>query len=138
MKRLITVILSLMMLLNLVPVLASAENLEEETLVVVFPYINKAPVDIEEVENALSAITLKKINAKVKLMPIAYGAWNEQYNLLMAGTEQVDLIVTGLSNTSLSSKVGKGYLLELDELLDKYGKETKEVLGDFIVGGMVW
>ena len=137
MKRLVTVILSLMMLLNLMPVFASAENLEEETLVVVFPYINKAPVDIEEVENALSAITLKKINAKVKLMPIAYGAWNEQYNLLMAGTEQVDLIVTGLSNTSLSSKVGKGYLLELDELLDKYGKETKEVLGDFIVGGMV-
>lgn len=137
MKKVLSLILSLMLLMGIMPGMAAAENLPEETLVVVFPYLNKAPVDIEEVENALSEITLSKINARVKLMPIAYGAWSEQFNLLMTGNEQVDLIVTALTNTSLSAKVSKGYLLELDELLDKYGKGTKEVLGDFVVGGTV-
>lgn len=137
MKKTLGILLLLTLLCGFSVSAASAEALEPRTLVVAFPYINKAPEDIEMVEQALSALTQAKINATVDLMPISYGAWNEQFNLLMAGDEQVDLIASGLTNTSLSAKVGRGYFLELDTLLDTYGQGTRALLGGYLVGGKV-
>ncbi len=117
---------------------AGASELEPMTLTIVFPYINKAPEDIKMVEEALSKIAQSKINASIKLMPIAYASWNEQFNLMMSsGTEKVDLLATGLTNSTLSSMVNKGYLLEMDDLLNEYRTGVKEVVGDYIIGGKV-
>lgn len=113
-------------------------ELEQISLTIVFPYINKAPEDIKMVEDALSEIALSKINASIKLVPIAYASWNEQFNLMMSsGMEKVDLLTTGLTNSTLSSMVNKGYLLEMDDLLDQYGTGVKEVMGDYLIGGVV-
>ncbi len=114
-----------------------AETLEPMTLNVVFPYINKAPEDIAMVEQALSEISQSKINATVKLVPIAYGSWNEQFNLMMSGTEQIDLIFSGMTNTSLSSMVTKGYFIEMDDLLEEHGRGILQQVGNYMVGGKV-
>ncbi len=107
-------------------------------LKIIFPYVNAAPSDTETIEAALSEIALKEINAKVKLEPIAYASWVEQFNLVMSdSSESVDLIFTGMTNQPLSTMVNKNYLIELDELLEEYGSELKAELGDYIVGGKV-
>lgn len=113
-------------------------QLEHEELTIVFPYMNAAPKDTAKIEEALSSIAEEKINASIKLQPIAYGSWQEQFNLLMSNSdEKMDVIFTGLNNTSLSSMVFKGYLIELDDYLEGVGTPTAEVVGDYIRGGQV-
>lgn len=140
MKKLMALFMAFTLVLSMVAfsgALASAAEFKPMELVIAFPYVNKAPTDITMVEDAISKITKERFNATVKLMPIAFSAWSEQFNLLMAGNEQVDLICSSFSNTSLSTKVGMGYLLELDDLMEQYGKELSDVLGGYIVGGQV-
>lgn len=115
-----------------------AADLEHMELTIVFPYMNAAPKDTVMIEEALSEISEEKIGASVKLQPIAYGSWQEQFNLLMSNSdEKMDVIFTGLNNTSLSAMVSKGYLVELDGYLGGAGVATAEVVGDYIRGGQV-
>lgn len=117
---------------------SAVSQLEHEELTIVFPYMNAAPKDTAMIEEALSSIAEEKINASIKLQPIAYGSWQEQFNLLMSNSdEKMDVIFTGLNNTSLSSMVSKGYLIELDGYLGNVGAPTAEVVGDYIRGGQV-
>lgn len=116
----------------------AGKDLEHMELTIVFPYMNAAPKDTAMIEEALSEITEEKIGASVKLQPIANGSWQEQFNLLMSNSdEKMDVIFTGLNNTSLSSMVSMGYLIELDEYLNGVGAATAEVVGDYIRGGQV-
>lgn len=116
----------------------NAENpidLPHVDLTMAFPYINNAPQDIEAVEAALNKITEEKLNASLKIVPISYGAWSEQFNLMMSNPdEKIDLIFTGLTGNTLSSLVSKGYLLELNDLLVGVGAPTKEAVGDYTKG----
>ena len=117
---------------------ADERELVEEELTIVFPYINATPQDTAMIEEALTEIAGEKINASIKLQPIAYGSWQEQFNLLMSNSdEKIDLIFTGMTNTSLSSMVSKGYLVELDEYLADTGAPVAEAVGDYIRGGQV-
>ncbi|WMT41330.1 extracellular solute-binding protein [Paenibacillus sp. D2_2] len=83
--------------------------------------------DMLEVQEAMSKITKEKINATVKLMPIALGNWQQQTNLMMAGNEKMDLMFTS-SGFGYGSLVAKGQLNPLNDLLDKYGQGIKEAL----------
>lgn len=113
-------------------------NLEHMELTIMFPYMNAAPKDIAMIEAALSEMAEEKINASIKLLPIAYGSWQEQFNLIMSSSdENLDVIFTGLNNTSLSSMVLKGYLIELGDYLDGVGAPTAEAVGNYIKGGQV-
>ncbi|MDI4648435.1 ABC transporter substrate-binding protein [Cohnella hashimotonis] len=79
------------------------------------------------VQDEISKITKAKINATVKLMPIDIGAWTQQVNLLLAGNEPLDLLVTS-SFFNYSSQVAKGQLLPLDDLLAKYAPTVKDTM----------
>ena len=50
--------------------------------------------DLPLIEEAMSKITKEKINATVKLQPINAGAWNQQVNLMLAGQEKIDVIMS--------------------------------------------
>lgn len=115
-----------------------AADLEHVELTMAFPYINNAPQDIEAVEAALNKITEEKINASIKIVPISIGAWPEQFNLMMSNSsEKIDLVFSGLNGNSLSSLVSKGYLLELEDLLAGVGAPTKAAVGNYTNGCMV-
>ncbi|MBB3110108.1 putative aldouronate transport system substrate-binding protein [Paenibacillus phyllosphaerae] len=88
--------------------------------------------DLELVQNEMNKITTAKINATVKLMPISISAWTQQMNLLMAGSEQLDLIVTS-TLMNYSSQVAKGQLLPMNDLLEQYGEGIKSVLSPEIL-----
>lgn len=83
--------------------------------------------DVELVQEEINKITLEKINATVKLMPIDWAAWNQQINLILAGNEQLDLLVTS-AFMNYSSMVSKGQLIPLDDLLQEHGQGIIETM----------
>ena len=83
--------------------------------------------DLELVQEEINKITLQKINATVKFMLIDWAAWNQQINLILAGNEQLDLMVTS-AYMNYSSMVAKGQLVPLDDLLAQYGQGIMEAM----------
>lgn len=83
--------------------------------------------DVQAVQDEISKMTKEKINATVKLMPIDPSAWTQQTNLLLAGNEPLDLLVTS-SLFNYSTQVAKKQLLPLDDMLDKYAPEIKNAM----------
>lgn len=90
--------------------------------------------DIKSVQDEINKITSAKINATVKLMPIDISAWAQQTNLLLAGNEKLDLLVTS-SFYNYSSQVAKNQLLPLDDLLAQYGTGIKDTMNEKIYNG---
>ncbi|MFC4306954.1 ABC transporter substrate-binding protein [Cohnella boryungensis] len=83
--------------------------------------------EVNLVQEEMSKITKEKINATVKLIPIDIGAWVQQVNLMLAGNEPLDLLVTS-SFFNFSSQVAKGQLLPIDELVAKHGPAIKDTM----------
>lgn len=88
---------------------------------------NSQTQGLPEIEKAISEITKKKINATVKLLPISFGSYAQQMNLMVASNEKLDLMVAGVGGT-YSAQVTQGRLVELDDLLAKYGQDITDTL----------
>ncbi|MBP1974029.1 ABC transporter substrate-binding protein [Cohnella thailandensis] len=90
--------------------------------------------DVQTVQDEINKIASAKINATVKLMPIDVSAWTQQTNLLLAGNEKLDLLVTS-SFFNYSSQVAKNQLIPLDDLLEQYAPGIKETMSEEIYNG---
>ena len=54
-----------------------------EELLMVWPGSNASPADMQAVEDAMNEIIGEKVDAKVKLQIIEWGAYNDQTNLML-------------------------------------------------------
>lgn len=97
---------------------------------IVYAYVtfNKLPnsSQLQNVENAIDKITVPKINVKVKLKPLSVSNYSQQVSLAMQSGEQLDVFHT---LGDLNQYMSKNELAPLDDLLNKYGKETKDIIG---------
>lgn len=84
--------------------------------------------EVDQVEEAINAITREKINAEVELLIIQGSSYTQQMTLMLSGSEQLD--VMGLSSAMMSSVVASEQVRDLEELLDTYGQEIKGILGE--------
>jgi putative aldouronate transport system substrate-binding protein len=84
--------------------------------------------DLAEIAAEVNKITQQKINATIKFMPIDIGAWQQQINLMLAGNEKLDLLITG-TGLNFGTQAAKGQLVPLDDLLEQYGPDIKSVVG---------
>lgn len=114
------------------------ETLEPYTIDMYMSTWGGSTDDVLEVQEAMSAITREKINADVVLHPIDIGSWETQIPLIYSSQEKVDFIIASANMTpNYSSMVSSGQLLPLTDLIDKYGADMKECLGDFIYGAVL-
>ncbi|WP_026560698.1 MULTISPECIES: ABC transporter substrate-binding protein [Bacillaceae] len=114
---------------------SSTKSTEDGTYEVVMAYMNFSNIqDIESVQEGISKIAKEKINATVKLMPISAGAWQEQSNLLLTGSEQLDLILSS-SFYGYNTNAIKGQYLPLDDLLESHGQGILETMPEHILEG---
>lgn len=90
--------------------------------------------DIDLVEEEINKIAREKINVEVELMPLDAASWQQQVNLLLAGNEKLDLIMTS-SMMGYSTQVSRGQLIELDDLLEQYAPEIKNTMPEAIYNG---
>ncbi|MBD2866944.1 ABC transporter substrate-binding protein [Paenibacillus arenilitoris] len=104
-----------------------ASGLKPVELVMVFAGPGE-PRDFKEIEAAINKVTQAKINATVKLQMIGWAAWQQQTTLMLAGNEQVDLILSGLG--TYSQTVARGQYLAMDDMLEMEGAGVKQALDD--------
>ena len=111
---------------------SSANTSKAEQLVCVIPVSGTVQQDMPLVQDKISSITKKLINATVKITNISYANWTQQTNLMLASGEQAD-IMWASSNYGYSTIVANGQLQPLNDLLTKYGKGiTQSLGGDYI------
>jgi putative aldouronate transport system substrate-binding protein len=91
---------------------------------IAFPIFGAVPVNMPEVEKAISDLATEKINVTVKLTPISIGAWAQQSNLMLTSGEKLDLLY--VNGRTFTGMVSKGQLLDLDSLLNEHGQGIKE------------
>lgn len=97
-----------------------------------FPSIGPVPTDKQLIEDEINKITIKEINVKVKMQPISIGNWFQQSNLMITGGEKLDIMPTlGNYNTLVAQK----QLIDITDLLNKYGQGIKTAVGDNFLKG---
>jgi putative aldouronate transport system substrate-binding protein len=77
--------------------------------------------DVQSVQNAISEITSEKIGATVKLVPINGSNYANQINLMLSGSEKLDLAYSSIW-FGFESQISRGQLLPMDKYLTEYGK----------------
>lgn len=79
-----------------------------------------ATTDYKVVQDAINEISREKIGVEVNWTVLDIGQWFEQYNLLLSGSEPVDLMpnMGGVANG-----VAQGAFLELEDLYAEYGQD---------------
>lgn len=82
---------------------------------------------LSKVNDAVNEYIGELINAEVKLNIINYGSYAQQVNLMMSGSEPVDLMLS--TGPLTSSLAGQGALSPLDELVEEYGQDIISVMG---------
>lgn len=93
---------------------------------------------LQDVEDAINAITEKKINTHVKLDWILVGNYSQQVSLKMSSNEQVDLLmVAPIQSAAFSSLISQNQLKPIDDLLAKYGTGITDTVGGYIKGTQV-
>ncbi|MFE4714209.1 ABC transporter substrate-binding protein [Paenibacillus sp. NPDC056722] len=106
---------------------ASTDGKNEAPYEVTMAFYGNEQKDMQEVQNEMNKLIQSKINATVKLLPIAVSNWAQQTNLMLASNEKIDLMFTS-SLFNYSTQVAKGQLTPLDDLLDKDGEGIKKAL----------
>ncbi|WP_284645741.1 ABC transporter substrate-binding protein [Paenibacillus silviterrae] len=81
--------------------------------------------DLASVETEVNKYIKSKLNATVKLKPIAGADYEQKMNTSIASGENFDLVWTSDWRFDFNSNTQKGAFLELDGLLDKYGQKLK-------------
>ncbi|MGG1639284.1 ABC transporter substrate-binding protein [Paenibacillus sp. FSL K6-3182] len=99
-----------------------------------FVYTGAPQKDEEEIETAMNDYLLTKINAKIDLIPIDWGPWDDKVNLMIASREKIDILFTAQWNKH-AINVSKGAFLAVDELLDQYGQGILQSLDPVFLAG---
>lgn len=118
----------------------SAEaDLPEVTLSITLPGTTQK--DEVKVEEAMNAYLKDKINAKVDLVFIDWGQWDNKINLAIAGREPMDILFTAAWNGHANNVAKKAFLAVNDpngpkgDLLAQYGKGILETLPPAYLAG---
>lgn len=111
-------------------------NEKDELYDIVMAYQSFSGVDdLELVQEEINEITKEKINATVTLLPINFGAWEQQTNLMLTSNEDLDLLFAG---DDFAQKAVKGQLIPLDDLLETHGQGILDAVpSDILNAGKV-
>lgn len=102
----------------------SSQELKPVELSWYYP-IGKLQPDQQRINDEVNKYIKDKINATIKLMPIAIGDYAQKMNTVTAAAEAVDIIWTGYL-FPVEANARKGSLLPLNDLLDQYAPNLKK------------
>ncbi|WP_082691387.1 ABC transporter substrate-binding protein [Paenibacillus rubinfantis] len=84
----------------------------------------------ERVMAEVNKILKKDLNMELELMILPWGSTDQQIQLMLTGTEPLDLFRLGSGEAA--GYISSGKIEDLGPLIDKYGKNIKEALGEEI------
>ncbi len=102
----------------------------------------KDQTDLKEVEAEVNKITEKEIGARINIMRIEEGDYNQKIQLGLAGGEDID-ICNMAPRFGFLSHVSRGAFLPLNEVIDKNAPEIYDIMPDKFweaakVGGQIY
>lgn len=116
-------------------------NTETEYPVIKINYATLSEMADETlVEEEINKIMREKAGAEIDLIPVLGGNYQTTMNLLLTGGDDSLDVFTSFWYTSESNLVANGQVIALDELLDQYGQELKDLYKgyeDFLYCGKV-
>lgn len=91
---------------------------------------------ITAVQAAVNEITVPAIEVKVHLLNVPIQQHAQYIGQMIANGEQLDLVTAGLTYP-ISNMAADGMLLPVEDLLEEYGKDIKELFKDEIKAGYI-
>ncbi len=112
----------------------AAEEVEDLTEIkMIYMPLSSMPKGLQEVEDAVNAITEAEINVHVDIEIIESGNYDSQIGLMMAGNEPIDVFLTfPVGATSYSAMVNQNQFMDISALLPEYAPELLETVGELI------
>lgn len=119
------------------PQVESASELEpatsaDDSYTLKLVYIGTPQLDEQLIEEEASKYLLEKLNAKLDLIVLDWGSWDNRQNILIASREEIDVIFTSQWSKH-AVNVSKGAFLPLNNLLEQYGQEILASLDPLIL-----
>ena len=79
--------------------------------------------DEERIEEKINEILEPELNAKLDIVVLPWASATQQLQLMLSGDEKIDLLYT--SATTAIQYMHSGQIMDMSELIDKYGKNLK-------------
>ena len=107
-----------------------------ETAEIVVTLLTLAPIDSDasqHVEDAVNEMILDKINVQADIRWMDAGTYMQQVPMMLQASEQIDLIMfTPIPIAGYQSYMSQNQLIDITDLLDEYGQDIKEIMGDYL------
>lgn len=108
------------------------EATTEEPVELTWYMFGDEPTGTPEVQAALDAYTLEKLNATVDLNFVSPGEFNQKMSVIINSGENYDLTFTASWTNNYQSNAEKGAYREIDSLLDKHAPELKAFIPEYL------
>lgn len=103
----------------------------DEVYTVVMGYIGDDYPDESKIEDAINEVIQPVLNAKIDLRQYSWGGYQQELQLTLSGSENLDIVPIIVSNAA--GYVSNGQVIDLTNLIEKYGTNIKKSIPeDFI------
>lgn len=79
------------------------------------------------VEEAFNELTLSQLNIKVKLMPMTFGTYAQQIQMILSSDDDLDIFP--FYGTNIGTYVDAEYVVDMSEYLETYGQDMIDIIG---------
>ncbi|NGZ77639.1 ABC transporter substrate-binding protein [Saccharibacillus alkalitolerans] len=114
---------------------SGGEGTPDKPVELIWYTIGTPQKDVDKVMAEVSTYTAEKIGATVKMKMIDWGDYQQKMQVLVASGEPMDIMFTSSGGFDYVQNARKGAFMELDSLLDEYGKGIKETVNPAFLEG---
>ena len=86
-----------------------------EMYTVTMAYIGNEQADMAKVEAAMNEMLAKEVGAQIHIIPLGWGSYQQQLQLMLSGGEKLDIVPVLLNNAN--SYVSSGQVIDMSELI---------------------
>ncbi len=87
--------------------------------------------DEERIEEKINEVLEKELNARLDLVVLPWASADQQMQLMLAGDEKIDMFYD--DGTNAVRYMNSGQIIDMTDLVNKYGKNVKELYGDEVL-----
>ncbi len=109
---------------------APPETAPEDMYTVTMVYVGNEQADMDLVEAEMNKILAREVGAQIDIQALGWGTYQQQLQLMLSGGEKLDLVPVFLNNAN--SYISSGQVIDMTDLIDQYGTNIKESLGEDI------
>ena len=86
--------------------------------------------DEERIEQKINEILEPELNANLDIVVLPWASASQQLQLMLSGDEKIDVFYTQATNAV--QYMNAGQIVDMSELIDKYGTNSKQIYGEDI------